>query len=83
MKFFYLIFHKVEVLLGVKGCLDLTNIKIQQSSELNRTAVIDLIALVFTSPGGIFREIRFEWMTLYSILVQGFPLYLDHLASRT
>lgn len=45
------------------------------SRELN---FINPRELNFRFQGGMFRELGFAWVTLYTILVQHFPLYLDH-----
>lgn len=67
MKFFYLKYYQVEELLGNT-----------ETSALNQTAVINPRELNIRFQGGMFRELGFAWVTLYTVLVQHFPLYLDH-----
>lgn len=76
MKFFYLTSHQVEVPRGDRS--GLSNRKIQHTYVLNQVVVSGLTLLDFRSQGGILREIKFAWITLYMILFQPFPLYLDH-----
>lgn len=75
MKLFYMKSYQVEGPLGDKSCFNynnLTGIYTQPSSNY------DPRVLMFRLQGGIFREVRFQQMTVYTILVQCFLLSFYH-----